>query len=140
MGFSAIFFLKKCLLIRNISGKVRKQCSSPLKPTEHTSDYFLTMTGMVHCAPSTQSQLPKKIICTLPPLLHPPYTRPHSLQQSLSLQRRLIGKGHASRKKKIKEVIKAACICKSGGKYEGAPHTPNVPRLEIYFANRYWHH
>ena len=33
-------------------------------------------------------------------------------------------KGHASRNKKIKDVIKVVCICKSGGKYEGAPHTP----------------
>ena len=39
----------------------------------------------------------------------------------------------------MKEVIKAAGICKSGGIYKGAPHTPTVSQLEGYFANRYWH-
>ena len=85
---------------------------------------------MIYCAPSTQSQLPKKKNA---PIHHHPTA--YSLQQSLSLQRRLIGKIHASRNKKIKEVIKAA-----GGIYKGAPHTPTVPQPEGYFASRYWHH
>ena len=85
---------------------------------------------MIYCAPSTQSQLPKKIICA-----HPPPPHPHSPSKEYSS-----GRSTPLGIIKIKEVIKAAGICKSGGIYKGAPYIPTVPQLEGYFANRYWHH
>ena len=62
----------------------------------------------ISAPPPTQDQLPKKRIC------------PHSLEQTLSPYRRPTWKGYASRGSK-KEIIKAAYLCKSGEKYEGAP-------------------
>ena len=94
----------------------------------------MTITGIIYCAPSTQSQLPKKMICAHPPPPHRLFTAAITLPP-----KKTIGKIHASRIKN-KGSHKAAGIYKNGGIYKGAPHTPTVPQLEGYFANRYWHH
>ena len=88
---------------------------------------------MIYCAPSTQSQLPKKMICAHPPPPHRLFTAAITLPPKKTHR-----KNPRLSDKEIKEVIKAAGIYKNGGIYKGAPHTPTVPQLEGYVANRYW--